>query len=134
MSYTIAMTFHITPEAGTALSQLLEAKGAGPKTGLRLGVEKGGCAGWQYVMKVGEPEEKDIALESPDAPVYIMADSAQKLDGCQLGYSDALSDAGFKITNPSAARSCGCGTSFEAADDAPEEKTDPALDGVACGD
>ena len=128
------MTFHITPEAGTALSEMLKTRNTAPGTGLRLGVERGGCAGWQYVMKIGEPAADDIALESPDAPVYIMADSATKLAGCQLGYSTALSDAGFKITNPSAARSCGCGTSFESKDDPEEATTDPALDGVACSD
>jgi iron-sulfur cluster assembly protein len=49
------------------------------------------------------------------AKVFIDPDSAEKLEGSSLDYEDGLSGAGFRIRNPHATRSCGCGTSFEPA-------------------
>lgn len=107
----------ISDRAASELRNLLERKGAGPDQGLRLAVRRGGCAGWQYVMEVASPEEGDEVLDSGGARVIVAADSVQKLKGCEVDYSDSLSDAGFRIENPNAARSCGCGTSFETADE-----------------
>lgn len=122
----------ITPSAAAALQKTLDAKDASPGTGLRLGVRRGGCAGWQYTMQISAAEEGDITVDHEGAPVFIAADSIDKLGGCQLDYSDALSDAGFKITNPNAARSCGCGTSFETQEEAESSDYNPDLDGIAC--
>lgn len=111
----------ITDKAAAELGRLLKQKAAAPGQGLRLGVKRGGCAGWQYVMEIGEPAAGDEILDAPDARVIVAADSIARLDGCQVDYSDSLSDAGFRIENPRAARSCGCGTSFEpAGEPAPE--------------
>ena len=76
-------------------------------------------------------EADDILVESGEARVIVAADSVGHLRGCEVDYSDDLTDAGFKIHNPNAARSCGCGTSFETAD-APPGMTAVA-DGEACG-
>ena len=57
--------------------------------------------------------EGDEVLDLPGARLIVAADSASKLDGCRVDYDDDLSDSGFRIDNPNAARSCGCGTSFE---------------------
>lgn len=122
----------ITEAASYALRSMLKKRAAAPEEGLRLGVRKGGCAGWQYTMQICAPETGDHAVPDSDPPVFIAADSLDKLAGCQLGYSDALSDAGFKITNPKAARSCGCGTSFESEDEVAESTYDPSQDGIAC--
>lgn len=110
---------------------MLENRGASPETGLRLGVSRGGCAGWQYEMGFGVAEEGDVTVEAHGARVIVAADSLDRLRGCEIDYSDALSDAGFKIHNPNAARSCGCGTSFETADEAPGANA--VADGEACG-
>ena len=109
----------ITENARSQLAVLLRSKTSSPDAGLRLGVNKGGCAGWQYEMKVSEPEQGDEIVEQGDARVIIAADSLEKLRGCEIDYSDDLTDAGFKINNPRARRACGCGTSFEP-DDEPE--------------
>jgi len=122
----------ITPSASQALQKTLEAKSAAEGTGLRLGVRRGGCAGWQYTMQISSAEEGDITVQHDGAPVYLAADSVDKLAGCQLDYSNALSDAGFKITNPNAARSCGCGTSFETQAESENSSYNPDLDGIAC--
>lgn len=104
----------LTPAAATALAQLLARQQAPQGHGLRLAVSRGGCAGWQYVMNVAAPGPGDTVLDLTGARVIVAADSADMLRGCEIDYSDDLSDAGFKVNNPNAARSCGCGTSFEA--------------------
>ena len=122
----------ISPKAKNALSDLLASKNASPTQGLRLAIERGGCAGLAYTMKVCEPQADDTRIGEEAPPVYLAADSIEHLKGSTLDYSDALSDAGFKITNPNAARSCGCGTSFEAAEKDKQPQYDPSLDGTAC--
>lgn len=121
----------LTPNAIAELGRLLADKAKSPQAGLRLAVRRGGCAGWQYEMQVSDPESGDEIVESGAARVIVAADSIDRLNGCEIDYSDDLTDAGFKIHNPHAARSCGCGTSFEAAGE-PEVATATA-DGEACG-
>jgi len=121
----------ITSRASVELVALLSAKSDSPDCGLRLAVRRGGCAGWQYEMKVARPQEGDLVVESAGARVIVAADSLDRLDGCEIDYSDELSDAGFKVRNPNASRSCGCGTSFEAADE--PAGLHAVADGEACG-
>jgi iron-sulfur cluster assembly accessory protein len=119
----------LTPKAIDELGQLLANRASTPESGLRLAVRRGGCAGWQYEMKVGAPESGDVVVESGAARVIVAADSLDRLAGCEVDFSDDLTDAGFKIHNPKAARSCGCGTSFESV----EEPAEAVADGEACG-
>ena len=121
----------LTSRAVEELGKLLASKSKSPNSGLRLAVRRGGCAGWQYEMNVAEPEPGDIIVEEGAARVIVAADSTGKLEGCEIDFSDDLTDAGFKVHNPNAARSCGCGTSFETADDPPGEHA--VADGEACG-
>lgn len=121
----------LTPRAVEELGKLLASKSNSQQAGLRLAVRRGGCAGWQYEMKVAEPEPGDLIVEKGAARVIVAADSTGKLEGCEIDFSDDLTDAGFKVHNPNAARSCGCGTSFETADDPPGEHA--VADGEACG-
>jgi len=105
----------ITTSAAEQLSRMLQ-RNPSPTAGLRLAVERGGCAGLQYAMKISEPQAGDATIEHPaGARLYVSADSIDFLRGSEIDYSDTLSDSGFKIANPNAARSCGCGTSFEPA-------------------
>ncbi|HRQ88213.1 MAG TPA: iron-sulfur cluster assembly accessory protein [Bacteroidia bacterium] len=126
---------HLTEAAAGHLLALLEDKDLSPEEqGLRLLVEKGGCAGMSYAMKISSPEPGDTVYEQGKARVFVDAESLKYLDGCRLDYVDALNDAGFKIENPNAARSCGCGTSFEPARAGEAPAYDPAaMDGEACG-
>lgn len=107
----------LTERAATELKRLLASKGELMGAGLRLAVRKGGCAGWQYEMRVGQAEEGDVLVEDGGARVLVEAGSVDRLRGCEIDFSDDLTDSGFKIHNPRAARSCGCGTSFEPLDD-----------------
>ena len=127
----------LTDSAAEHLRELLEARDASPEDqGLRLFIEKGGCAGLNYAMKIDVPAESDTVIEKNGVRVFVAADSLDYLRGAEVDYVDALNDAGFKINNPNAARSCGCGTSFEPVD---KEGNEPAydpetMDGVACKD
>lgn len=103
----------LTPSAITHLKELLQSQSAAPGVGLRLQIEKGGCAGMQYAMRLDEAREGDERVTADDVSVLIDAGSAGFLRGCTLDYVESLNDSGFKIENPNAARSCGCGTSFE---------------------
>ena len=100
----------ISEAAAAHLRELGAEKGGG---GLRLGVEKGGCAGLQYAMSLGEPREGDLLLERDGAMVSVDSASVSHLEGCTIDYVDDLTGAGFRVINPKAARSCGCGTSCE---------------------
>ena len=85
-----------------------------PTRGLRLFIEKGGCAGLSYGMDVGIAQPTDEKLDQDGARLFIAADSLPLLADCTLDYEDELTHTGFKIVNPKAKQTCGCGTSFEA--------------------
>ena len=90
-----------------------DPKGAGK--GLRLYVEQGGCSGMQYGMVFDERRPEDFEAAFFGVPVWVDAFSAKYLRGSVVDFSDALTGGGFKVTNPQAAHSCGCGKSFETA-------------------
>lgn len=92
---------------------MLQSRQAPASSGLRIGVEKGGCAGWQYAMRIAEPDSTDHIFTEGGVSLIVDNDSLSYLDGSTVDYVDALNDAGFRILNPNATRSCGCGTSFE---------------------
>jgi iron-sulfur cluster assembly protein len=106
----------ITNTAVEQLRELLSARESKGSTGLRLEVQRGGCAGMQYDMRVDEVREGDVITERDGVAVFIDPESLKFLDGSIIDYEDGLNDAGFKVKNPNAARSCGCGTSFEPAE------------------
>jgi iron-sulfur cluster assembly protein len=113
-----------------AAEQLKETIGENP-THLRVWVMGGGCSGLSYGMALddNEPETGDIIVE--DRGVKILTDSlsAQYLNGSVIDYTEDVLGGGFKIENPNAARSCGCGNSFSADNDGI-----PALNnGKGCG-
>jgi iron-sulfur cluster assembly protein len=106
----------VTANAAKELHVLLASKGAdAAEQGLRLLVERGGCAGMQYQMKVAAPQADDEIVKEDGVMFIVAAESKTFFHGCEIDYEDSLADSGFRIHNPNAVRSCGCGTSFEAA-------------------
>ncbi len=97
------------------LRQLLESKGEMPGTssGLRLLVKRGGCAGMEYAMKIDVPAAEDQVFHREGVNIIVDDESLKFLNGSCVDYEDSLNDSGFKVVNPNAARSCGCGSSFE---------------------
>lgn len=81
---------------------------------LRVFVEAGGCSGLQYGMVFDERRDDDQVAEFHGVSVLVDPFSADYIRGSIVDFSDALTGGGFKIQNPRAVRSCGCGKSFEA--------------------
>jgi iron-sulfur cluster assembly accessory protein len=80
---------------------------------LRVSVEGGGCSGFQYKFDIQRaPESEDVVIARDGATVVIDPVSLQYLAGSQIDFTDELIGAAFKIENPNATASCGCGTSF----------------------
>ena len=80
----------------------------------RVYVEQGGCSGMQYGMVFDEKRDGDLVAEQYGVEIVVDPISAQYLRGTVVDFSDALVGGGFKISNPNAKQSCGCGKSFEA--------------------
>jgi len=83
--------------------------------GLRVVVQGGGCAGFQYGLTwENEQKENDTVVEFDGLKVYVDAMSCLYMDGVKIDYVDTLQGSGFKIDNPKATGTCGCGSSFSA--------------------
>ena len=101
-------------EITTKAVEELRAGGVGPDAYLRLAVKPGGCAGMTYDMLLENTLRSGDKIVYTDGDLQVVADpdSAQYLDGLCIDYSDDLVASGFRLNNPNAARSCGCGSSF----------------------
>ncbi len=84
-----------------------------PGTMLRVSVEGGGCSGFQYKFDMEQVKAgDDLVLAQGGSLVLIDPVSVQYLAGSEIDFVDELIGSSFKINNPNAAASCGCGTSF----------------------
>jgi iron-sulfur cluster assembly accessory protein len=97
---------------GEVRSLLQKPENAGKH--LRVYVEQGGCSGMQYSMVFDEKRPDDAVSELNGVAVLVDRFSAQYLRGAVVDFSESLTAGGFKISNPNAAQSCGCGKSFTA--------------------
>jgi iron-sulfur cluster assembly accessory protein len=104
----------ITSSAATEIKSMLAKEAEPAGKALRVYVEQGGCSGMQYGMVFDQFRDGDQRIEQHGVPVLVDAFSAEYLRGCVIDFSDALTGGGFKISNPNAKQSCGCGKSFEA--------------------
>ena len=103
----------LTGSAAEEVKSLLTKPENQGKT-LRVYVDRGGCSGMQYSMVFDEPRPDDLAAEMHGVSVLVDPFSAKYLRGTVVDFSDSLTGGGFKISNPNARQSCGCGKSFEA--------------------
>ena len=103
----------VTEAAAAQIKHLGGQDSANSGKYLRVYVEKGGCSGMQYSMVFDEKRPDDLVTEMQGVSVLVDAFSAQYLRGSVVDFSDALTGGGFKISNPNARQSCGCGKSFE---------------------
>jgi iron-sulfur cluster assembly protein len=105
----------VTETAAERIKQLLDREGKLQTHGLRLKVVGGGCSGLQYQLSFDDQiRETDAALERGGIRVIVDEKSALYLVGTTLDYVDTLVESGFKIQNPNAKTTCGCGQSFGA--------------------
>ena len=103
----------VTDSAVKHLRTLLAERAEAAGVGLRIFVENGGCSGMQYGMSFDQPKPDDEVTEREGVRVVIDPQSAAFLQGSVVDYEDSLTGTGFRIQNPKAKRTCGCGTSFE---------------------
>lgn len=105
------MTITVTDRAAIRIAEIVAAEATTPV--LRVSVEGGGCSGFQYKFDlVGSRAEDDLVIERNGAVVVIDPLSQQYMEGAEIDFVDDLIGASFKINNPVATASCGCGTSF----------------------
>ena len=101
----------VTERAARRIGEILRQEPAG--TMLRVSVEGGGCSGFQYKFDFDQTQaEDDLVLARDGAVVLIDPLSQQYMAGAEIDYVDDMIGASFKINNPIASASCGCGTSF----------------------
>jgi iron-sulfur cluster assembly accessory protein len=101
----------VTERAFARIASVLASEAEGTK--LRVAVNGGGCSGFQYVFEMDRSQnEDDIVLSNGAATVLVDEASLGFLAGSTLDFVDDLIGQSFKITNPNATSSCGCGTSF----------------------
>jgi iron-sulfur cluster assembly accessory protein len=106
---TTAVT--VSARAARRIGEILRTEPAGAM--LRVSVEGGGCSGFQYRFDVDrEQAEDDLVIAREGARVLIDSVSLRYLEGAEIDFVDDLIGASFKIANPNATASCGCGTSF----------------------
>ena len=105
----------VTPAAAEQIKRLLSEDGKLETHGLRMKVIGGGCSGLQYQLSFDE-RVRDIDHDIQSGGVRLLVDekSALLLVGSVLDYVDTLQETGFKIENPNASNTCGCGNSFSA--------------------
>jgi iron-sulfur cluster assembly accessory protein len=106
---------NVTENAARHLRLLLQEQSNAENKGLRVRIDKGGCSGLQYEMLLDQKQDEDAVIERDGVAFFVDQESGAYLEGATLDYKEGLTGAGFRIVNPNAARTCGCGTSFEAA-------------------
>ncbi len=103
---------NFTDSAAAKVAQLIEEEG-NPDLKLRVFVQGGGCSGFQYGFDIDQTRQPDdIVVERDGATVLVDETSLQFLKGSVVDFVDDLIGQSFKIENPQATSSCGCGTSF----------------------
>src|SRR5438876_11304135 len=117
----------LTPAAAVKIRALM-AEDADVSV-LRVAIEGGGCSGFQYGLGFDRgAQEGDHAFECEGVTVVVDPFSAPYLSGSTVDYLETIQESGFKIDNPNAVASCGCGHSFQVADE-----VDPGDAGYGCG-
>ncbi len=121
------MAITLSERAAQELKALLEESGA-PNASLRVWVAGGGCSGLQYQMAIddADPEPNDLVFESHGIRIYVDDLSIRYMDGSSIDYVEDSFGGGFKIDNPNAVNTCGCGSSFQTEDET-------GMPGCGCG-
>jgi iron-sulfur cluster assembly accessory protein len=116
----------LTPAAAVKIRELMAQEAE--VSVLRVAIEGGGCSGFQYGLGFDHgAQEGDFAFEQEGVQVVVDPFSAPYLKGATVDYLETIQESGFKIDNPNAVSSCGCGHSFQV-----DDATDPGQVG-GCG-
>jgi iron-sulfur cluster assembly protein len=102
----------LTESAVKAVGRFIAGSGK-PESGLRIEVTDGGCSGLSYGLRLEEKQtQDDTVIDCGEVKVFVDPLSLPMLDGMSIDFVDSLEGSGFKFTNPNAAKSCACGSSF----------------------
>ncbi len=105
------MPVTVSSRAAKRIATILSGEGGGAM--LRLAVTGGGCSGFQYNFALdGTRMDDDLLIEEEGAKILIDPVSLDFLAGSEIDFTDDLIGQAFKVNNPNATASCGCGTSF----------------------
>ncbi len=115
------MTVTLTEKAEFRLRAFLQSSAdVSTEKGIRVGVNDGGCSGYEYTIDVANaPRPNDLIEQQGRVQIYIDPQSAPLLQGVVIDFVDGLMESGFKFSNPNATDTCGCGKSFQAGDCTP---------------
>ena len=104
--------FNVTERAAKRITEIIAAE-ADTDQKLRISVSGGGCSGFQYGFDLDDSDQDgDIKVERDGATVVIDGMSLLYMMGCEVDFIEDLTGSYFRINNPNAASSCGCGNSF----------------------
>ena len=107
----MAASVTVSEKAARRIGEILKAEPAG--TMLRVSVEGGGCSGFQYKFDMERDKgDDDLVIARDGAVVLIDSVSVNYMAGSEIDFVEDLIGASFKVKNPKATASCGCGTSF----------------------
>ena len=105
----------VTDTAAERIRELLDKEGKADTHGLRMRVVGGGCSGLRYELAFDDAiAEEDTEVEIAGVRLIVDEKSALYLAGTTLDFVDTLQETGFKMNNPNASTTCGCGESFNA--------------------
>ncbi len=101
----------LTEDAARHIAEII---GDAQDKGLRIYIETGGCSGMSYAMEISTRKTGDEEFVCHGVNLFVEDRGLVYLAGSVIDYKDGLTGAGFRITNPNAKQTCGCGKSFEA--------------------
>jgi iron-sulfur cluster assembly protein len=118
---TVSSDVTLTERAASELQGMLVDNDKS-EAALRVWVAGGGCSGLSYGMALDEnaPEEGDVVMSDKGIKIYVDELSLRYMAGAVVDYVDDVLGGGFKIDNPKAVKSCGCGSSFSTDDETME--------------
>ncbi len=112
MNETTQTPIRVTDSAIRRTREIIEAEGGGERY-LRVSVLGGGCSGFQYSFALDDHiNDDDTIIERDGVKVLVDAMSLPFLSGAEIDFVEELVGSAFRVHNPNATASCGCGTSF----------------------
>jgi iron-sulfur cluster assembly accessory protein len=112
----------LTERAAEKVRELMAQEPAGEAEVLRVAIQGGGCGGFEYALGFDRGATgEDAEFEFYGVTVVVDPASSQYLTGATVDFVESLKESGFKVDNPNASGSCGCGHSFHVAEDGEAE-------------
>jgi iron-sulfur cluster assembly accessory protein len=131
---TVETLVELTSRAAEKVRELQATEPAGEAGVLRVAIQGGGCSGFQYGLGFDRGAlEGDHELEQHGVRIVVDPFSAPYLTGATIDWLDGLQESGFKIDNPQAVSSCGCGHSFQVEEGESPEQAAGGGCGSGCG-